>query len=106
MTSKPRSALKKANSAKPAVRKSAPKKNEKVSGISERKLRYLQGEIEFLDNWIKRKDEQNDKLIGLLQKVAASFVSSVPLHEASYIHSVHISKSLMSDIYDALRGWR
>lgn len=106
MTSKPRSATKKAKSAKPAVRKSAPKKNDKVAGISERKLRYLQGEIEFLDNWIKRKDEQNDKLIGLLQKVAASFVSSVPLHEASYIHSVHISKSLMSDIYDALRGWR
>jgi hypothetical protein len=87
MTSKPRAAPKKAKTTK-----------------SKKEL-DLYGEIALLkfenDTMrLKYKEYRN-----LLQKISSSFLSGVPLSEASYIRSVFISDALIEEVYEALRRY-
>jgi hypothetical protein len=91
MTSKPRS---------------APKKAKAPEDKAQKKIKGLETEIFFLERRIKAQEELMVEMSGVLQKVATSFIGSVPLNDLSYIHSVHISKALMDDVYEALKRWR
>jgi hypothetical protein len=107
MTKKPRKAakaqkaVKKLTRKKPATKKTVTKKAKKTAPALN-----LQGEIMLLrlDNNIL--ELRARELRNLLEKVASSFIGSVPLSEASYIRSVYISGPLIEEIYDALDGFK
>jgi hypothetical protein len=112
MTKKPRKATKARKAVKkltrknPATRKTATKKPKKTAPRIRKSKLSLQGEIMLLrlDNIIL--ELRARALRNLLEKVASSFIGSVPLSEDSYIRSVYISGPLIEEIYDALDGFK
>jgi hypothetical protein len=86
--------------------RTAPKKAKDPEAKAQKKISGLEVEILFLERRIKAQEDLMVEMSGVLQKIATTFIGSVPLSDLSYIHSVHISKALMDDVYEALKRWR